>query len=51
MEYPIDSQDVRGCQFQNTIYREMVMQLKVNAILEANELTGANVPLGLWKYG
>ena len=27
------------------------MQLKVNAILEANELTGANEPLGLWKYG
>lgn len=26
------------------------MQEKVNSILEANKLIGANIPLGIWKY-
>lgn len=29
----------------------MVMQKKVNEILESNQLVGANIPLGIWKYG
>lgn len=29
----------------------MLFQQKVNAILEANQLVGANEPLGLWRYG
>lgn len=28
----------------------MLFQQKVNAILEANQLIGANEPLGLWRY-
>ena len=51
MQWPFGSSDVRGCQFSNTVYREMVFQKKVNEMLEQNKLVGANLPLGLWQYG
>ena len=43
-------QEVRGCQFANTVYRELYFQGLVNKILEDNGLVGANTPLGLWAY-
>ena len=52
MAYPPEiAVDVRGCQFQNSVYRELYFQSRVNAILHENNLTGANFPLGIWKYG
>lgn len=50
MAYPMDSEEVRGCQFKNTVYREMYFQKLINGILDANQLTGANIPVGLWDY-
>ena len=51
MAWPLMSSDVRGCQFYNTAYRELYFQNKVNKILEANQLVGANIPVGVWAYG
>ena len=50
MAFPMDSEEVRGCQFENTVFREMYYQKIVNDLLESEKLTGANIPLGLWKY-
>ena len=45
------SEEVRGCQFSNTVFREMYYQKLVNEMLESEKLTGANIPLGIWQYG
>lgn len=50
MPYPIDTCDVRGCQFFNTVYRELYFTDKIGKILESNQLVSGNAPLGLWKY-
>ena len=51
MPWPFGSDDVRGCQFANTAYRELYYQAKINALLEENKLVGANIPIGVWAYG
>ena len=51
LAWPVMSDEVRGCQFACSAYRELYFQAKVNEMLEANKLVGANIPLGVWAYG
>jgi len=46
----VGSKEIRGCQFENSTYRESYLQNKVNQILSENGLVGANKPIGFWKY-
>lgn len=50
MAWPENSCEVRGCQFKCTVFRELFYQQKINQIMEANQLTGGNEPVGAWHY-
>ena len=50
MPYPPDTVDVRGCQFFNSVYRELYYTDLIGNILESNQMVSGNKPLGVWKY-
>jgi hypothetical protein len=50
MDYPVGAVEIRGCAFFPTVFREIYMQSKINRILEAQNLTGGNIPVGAWAY-
>ena len=50
MPLPEDSFEIRGCQFETTVFRELYFYAKINKILEQNGLAGGNFPIGAWKY-
>ena len=50
MPYPPNTSDVRGCQFFNSVYRELYFTETIGKLLEQNQLVSGNAPLGLWKY-
>jgi hypothetical protein len=51
MPFPIDSQEVRGAQFYNTVYRELHYTGRIASILKSSGLLSGNQPLGVWRYG
>ena len=42
--------EVRGCCYQQTSFRELHMQSRINKILDEANLTGGNQPLGVFQY-
>ena len=42
--------EIRGCQFKNTVFRELYYSYKVNEILKKYNMYCANIPLGYFKY-
>ena len=42
--------EIRGCQFENTAFRELYYSYKVNEILKKYNMYCANIPLGYYKY-
>jgi len=42
--------EIRGCQFENTVFRELYYSHKVNEILKKYNMYCANIPLGYFKY-
>ena len=50
MDYPLGGVEIRGCAFFATVFRELYMQRKINSILESQNLTGGNIPVGAWAY-
>ena len=50
MDYPLGAVEIRGCAFFATVFRELYMQRKINSILESQNLTGGNIPVGAWAY-
>ena len=42
--------EIRGCQFENNVFRELYYSYKVNEILKKYNMYCANFPLGYFKY-
>ena len=42
--------EIRGCQFENNVFRELYYSNKINEILEKNHMKGSNIPVGYFKY-
>lgn len=42
--------EIRGCQFENTAFRELYYSYKINEILKKYNMYCANIPLGYYKY-
>ena len=42
--------EIRGCQFENNIFRELYYTNKINNILKKYNLVGCNIPIGYFKY-
>jgi len=49
-DLPFKKIEIRGCQFENTVFRELYYSYKVNEILKKYGMYCANVPLGYFKY-
>ena len=42
--------EIRGCQFENNVFRELYYSEKINEILKKNNIPGSNIPVGYFKY-
>ena len=42
--------DIRGCQLENNVFRELYYTYKINEILKKNNIEISNIPIGYWKY-
>ncbi len=42
--------DIRGCQLENNVIRELYYTYKINEILKKNNIECSNIPIGYWKY-
>ena len=50
MPWPPETVDVRGCQFFNSVYRELYFTEKISSLLQSNGLVSGNRALAVWKY-
>ena len=50
MPWPPETAEVRGCQFFNTVFRELYFTNKIGELLTANGLVSGNQALAVWKY-
>ena len=49
-DLPFKKIEIRGCQFENTVFRELYYSYKVSEILKKHNMYCANFPLGYFKY-
>ena len=42
--------EIRGCQFENNVFRELYYSYKVNEFLKKYNMYCANIPIGYFKY-
>ena len=49
-KYEIEKIDIRGCQLENNVFRELYYTYKINEILKKNNIECSNIPIGYWKY-
>ena len=42
--------EIRGCQFENNVFRELYYTYKVNEFLKKYNMFCANIPIGYFKY-
>lgn len=42
--------EIRGCQFENNVFRELYYTYRINEILQLHKIPFANVPIGYFKY-
>ena len=42
--------EIRGCQFENNVFRELYYSYKINELLKKYKLFCSNIPIGYFKY-
>ena len=42
--------EIRGCQFENNVFRELFYSYKIHKLLKKNNMFCANIPIGYFKY-
>ena len=42
--------EIRGCQFENNVFRELYYSYKINELLKKYNLFCSNIPIGYFKY-
>jgi len=42
--------EIRGCQFENNVFRELYYSYRINEILKKYNIIGSNIPVGYFKY-
>ena len=49
-EYIFNKVEIRGCQFENNVFRELYYTDFINEILKKNNIVPCNIPIGYYKY-